>query len=258
MRDIKYISGVPLYFQLKQSLQERILEGEYKFDEKIPPEAELCREYEVSRITVRKAIDALVQENFLYTKQGVGTFVKYNKLVRELSRIYSFSEDMRNMGLEPSSRTISFRVESADLEVRGTLGLPMVDPQVHRIIRVRLANKVPILLEDTMIPHYLCPDLQNYDLEKDSLYRILCDEFGIIPNVADETYEAAIISSTEAELLKSESGRPVFRLCRTARLADGRMFELTNSVGLGSHMRFKLHLEKDEAAFSKDLALNIL
>ncbi|MBN2051084.1 MAG: GntR family transcriptional regulator [Spirochaetales bacterium] len=251
MRDIKESSGIPLYFQLKQIVQDKILSGEFAPDEKIPPEAQLCNEYGVSRITVRKAIDLLVKDNMLYTKQGVGTFVSPHKLIRELTKIYSFSDDMIKLGFQPSSRAIEFGIETAAPEDAKILRLPSDDLCVYRIIRIRMADNEPIMIENTLVPHYLCGDLQQFDIEKDSLYRILSDSFQLTPYEADETYEAAMIQPEEADLLKCKRNLAVFHIHRVGYLADGRVFELTKSTGRGDLLQFKLHLATNEANFSK-------
>lgn len=251
MRDLKDSSGIPLYFLIKKAIQDKIFSGEYKTDDKIPAETKLCTEYNVSRITVRKAIDLLVKENLLYTKQGVGTFVAHNKLIRELTKIYSFSEDMVKLGFNPSSKVVTFKVDVARPEEQEALKLPASNQRVYRITRVRLADGEPILLERTVIPHYLCRDLQSFNIKKDSLYRILKEDYRFTPYEAEETYEAAIIEPEEAELLQCRKKLAVFHIHRIGYLVDGTPFELTTATGRGDLLQFKLHLATNEANFSK-------
>ena len=253
MRDIKESSGIPLYFQLKQILQEKILSGEFVSGEKIPPETQLCEEFSVSRITVRKAIDLLVKDKLLYTKQGVGTFAAPHKFIRELTKIYSFSDDMIKLGIRPSSKSIKFNIETATPEENSILKLPAKDQRVYRIIRLRIADEEPILIENTLVPHYLCRDLKKFDFEKDSLYRVLSEFYQLTPYEADETYEVALIKPEEAELLQCKNNQAVFHIHRIGYLSDGRVFELTSSTGRGDLLQFKLHLATNEANFSKHI-----
>lgn len=251
MLEDKTTSGVPLYFQLRNILRDRIIGGEFRADERIPPELELCRHYGVSRITVRKAIDALVQEELLYTRQGKGTFVTPQKLRRRLPRLYSFTEDMRELGLNPSSTVVDFRIEAAKAQDAASLKLPEHDQNVFTIVRVRRVNAEPVLLETTLIPHFLCPDLLSSDLEKDSLYRVLREDYALILHDAEETYEAAIIRGEEAKLLESKRNQAVFHIQRIANLADGTPFELTRSVARGDYMQFTLHLVSNQTEFRR-------
>ncbi len=251
MLESKTTSGVPLYFQLRNILRDRIINGEFKADERIPPEIELCRRYGVSRITVRKAIEALVQEELIYTRQGKGTFVTPQKLRRRLPRLYSFTEDIRELGLQPSSSIVELRIENATPQDAATLKLPEHDRNIFKIVRIRRVNDEPVLLEATQIPHFLCPELLSADLEKDSLYRVLREDYGLILHDAEESYEAAIIRVEEAKLLESKRNQAVFHIQRIANLADATPFELTRSVARGDYMQFTLHLVSNQAEFRR-------
>ena len=124
MLEEKHSEGIPKYIQLAKILRDKILAQEYRPEEQIPTEADLCKEYNVSRITVREAINKLVQENFLDRRQGRGTYVVHQKLRRNIAKVYSFSSDMRQLGLRPSSRVLSITREQADSAVAEKLHLP--------------------------------------------------------------------------------------------------------------------------------------
>ncbi|MEI6157590.1 MAG: GntR family transcriptional regulator, partial [Atribacterota bacterium] len=136
MVDLAVDSGIPLYQQVKNILKGQILDGRLKNGEKIPPESELCSTYAVSRITIRQAMSSLVQEGFLYRKQGKGTFVTVPKLGRRLPRLYSFSEDMRDLGLEPGSQIIESELIDGDDDISTLLSLPPTARKVNKMIRL--------------------------------------------------------------------------------------------------------------------------
>ena len=161
----------------------------------------MCEKYGVSRITARQAINSLVQEGYLYRKQGMGTFVTSPKLRRRLPRLYSFSEDMRESRLEPGSQVLEQRVIEADEEMAEVLKLPDGGQKVNKLIRVRLANGEPVLLEETFIPYYLSPDLVKEDLEQGSLLR---EKHNLLPDHAYETYEVGKIRKEEAKILRCQ------------------------------------------------------
>jgi len=234
--------GIPLYLQLRRIIRDKIITGEFKSDEQIPPEVEICREYGVSRITVRKAIESLIQEDLLRTRQGKGTFVTPRKLSRRLPFLYSFTDDMHQLGLEPSSTVVAFELQRASPADEATLKLPSRDPHVFCLTRVRRANNEPILLENTLIPHNLCPQLLTEDLENDSLYRVLTETYRLPVYDAEESYEAGLATAENASLLNCRPGAPVFLIRRLANLEDGTPFELTRSVGRGDCLQFSLHL----------------
>lgn len=244
-------SGVPLYRRLCSIVRERVVSGEFGPDERIPAEAQLCREYGVSRITVRKAIDELVREGLLYTRQGKGTFVTAQKLRRRLPRLYSFSEDMRETGRMPSSTVIEFTESDCDGRDAAMLQLTGDGRRVFRLMRVRRADGVPILLETTIVPANLCPGLDEHDLAVGSLYSLLRDGYGLELNDAEETYEVTLLRSAEARLLDCPGGTPAFRIQRVARLADGRPFELTRSLARGDSTQFVVHLVSNQTEFRR-------
>jgi GntR family transcriptional regulator len=253
MAALRENTGIPLYVQLVEELSAKISAGEYLPGLRIPTETELCREFEVSRITIRRAIKKLVDEHVLYTKQGKGTFVSAVKIRRRLPRLYSFSEDMKELGFEPSSRILDQAVVEADEEAAGILCLPDSDRRINRISRVRLASKVPILIERTFIPHWLCPDLLDGGYERESLYGALMERYGIELDRAEETYEVRLLTAAEARELGCKRSLPAFAIQRLAFRKDGVPVELTRSAGRGDLLRFSAQLITHDVRFSRDL-----
>ncbi|MQY76076.1 MAG: UTRA domain-containing protein [Spirochaeta sp.] len=194
-----------------------------------------------------------MQNKLLYKIQGKGTFIRENSIERLLPKLYSFSEDMRKLALSPSSRVLHKKIEEADGKVKTTLKLPNNDGRINRMVRVRLANGKPILIEKTVVPHYLCPGLLKKDLVKDSLYRILVEDYGFLLEWAEESYEASIIEAGEAQELQCENDQPVFRISRITYLKTGEPIELTHSVARGDRMRFSLQLVTDNIPLRRHL-----
>ena len=104
---IDFTSKVPLYFQLKEQIRQRILDGEYKEGDLIPSEREFSDRYELSSTTIRRALNDLVQENFLERKAGKGTFVRRRKVTRDLRKVLGFTKNMTEMGLTPTTNVLS-------------------------------------------------------------------------------------------------------------------------------------------------------
>ena len=245
--------SVPLYQQLKNILKGQMLSGILKPGDQIPSESELCRIYGVSRITVRQAVRSLVDEGFLYRKQGKGTFVASPKLRRRLPKLYSFSEDMMELGLRPSSKLLEQTVIEVDEELAELLRLPSANRQVNKLVRVRMANDEPILIERTLIPVYLCPDLWKEDLERGSLYAILREKYGLLLDHAYETYEVGKIKKDEARSLGCRAGLPAFIIERFTYLRNEVPVELTRSVARGDRLRFTVKLVADQAQIRREI-----
>jgi GntR family transcriptional regulator len=253
---LKENTGIPLYIQVVGELSAKIAGGEYLPGQRIPTEAQLCREFGVSRITIRQAIRKLVAEHALYAKQGKGTFVNPVKIKRRLPRLYSFSEDMRELGFEPSSKILEQAVAPADDEIAGLLALPESDRLVSRIARVRMANNVPILIERSFVPHYICPDLLEQSYDHTSLYRTLTEKYRIELESAEEVYEVRLLTPAEAKELGCKRGQPAFAIQRLALRKDGRPVELTRSVGRGDLLRFSVELITSEVRFSRNVDIS--
>lgn len=253
--EISEENNLPLYQQLKNILKGQIVSGALRVGDQLPSESELCTRYGVSRITVRQAIGSLVQEGLLYRRPGKGTFVTSPKLRRRLPRLYSFSEDMRELGLEPSSQTLEQEVIEADERVTELLKLPDSDRRVTKLVRVRLANGEPILLERTFIPHYLCPDLVKEDLNKNSLYDILRNKYRLWLDHASETYEVTALTKEEAKALNCPEKSLAFFIERVSFLKTEVPVELTRSVSRGDRVRFTVQLVADQAQIRRQIEL---
>jgi GntR family transcriptional regulator len=244
--------GVPKYLQLASILEERIARGEYELEDRIPTEDRLCQEYQVSRITVREAVDRLVQKGLVERRQGKGTYVVAGKLRRNIAKVYSFSHDMVHLGLRPSSVVLLQAVERASPDVAAVLRLPEADRRVTRIERVRKANGAAILIERTLVPTRLCPGLERVDLAAGSLYEALTRRHAA-PQTAEETYEAIILRPEDARRLGYAGRRPraAFAIQRVTYLADGTPIELTRAVGRGDRLTLGIHMVADQADFQR-------
>jgi GntR family transcriptional regulator len=249
--------GIPKYIQLSKILKEKIASGEYHADSPIPTEKDLCSQYQVSRITVRQAINTLVQEKLLYREQGRGTYIQPQKLKRDITNIYSFTNDMLKLGLRPGSILMEQKIVDAEPEAAERLKLPPKDCRVLRVVRLRLANEIPVIYETTLIPRFLCPQLVKEDLAKGSLYQILGEKYKLVPRHAEESYEAIVMSESQAQLLQCSSTRhqPALSIQRIAFLEDMTPLEFTTSVGRGDRLTFSIKMAADNANFQRRIDL---
>ena len=138
--------SIPLYLQLANFIRDAIERGEYEHDTQIPTESELIQKYQVSRITVRKALDELTEEGLLVRKQGKGTFVSTNKSIQINYPFMPFDEAVALAGKSPSTRLLSYSTESPSKKTSQFLKISESD-FVICIRRARYADNEPVMLE---------------------------------------------------------------------------------------------------------------
>lgn len=196
-----------LYKQIKDDIIQQINAGEYKQGQRIPTENELCAKHGVSRITVRRAINDLIQENVLMTQRGKGTFVVKKNIDHVLMAGKSFSEICADNGKAVSSKLLQMSIcRPSDKDIR--LLQVREDELIFYIQRVRYADGVPVMIEQNYFhPRYL--SLINYDLEKCSLYQILRTDFDLKECISGQTIEIARATQEEAAELNIKVGSPV-------------------------------------------------
>ena len=198
-------SAQPLYRQLATIIKENIGSGELKLGEQIMTETELSDFYQVSRITVRKGIELLVDEGILMKRPGIGTFVSEQKIQRNVSGILGFTANCEQMGKTSSAKLLAAELIPANVVDIETLKLKK-NSNIIRILRLRLCDNVPVIIEENRFPQQyaflLGEDLQG------SLYSLLATR-GI--KMASGKMDIGICSLTEyeAQLLDSESAKPM-------------------------------------------------
>ena len=214
---IDHHSPVPKYSQLREILLD-LVETELTADQSIPSERELSARFGLSRMTVRQSVDHLVSEGRLYRVQGKGTFVARPKIEMPL-RLASFTEDMRARGLEPGSRDLDRRTDSASAHLARTLNISPGEP-VHVIERLRTADGIPMAVERSHIPESVAPGLADESLAGRSLYDVLASTYHVLLDRGDQTIEAGIADPTDAGLLDLPQGSAVLLLQRRSFAGD--------------------------------------
>ncbi|MCG8638960.1 MAG: GntR family transcriptional regulator [Desulfobacterales bacterium] len=236
-------SPLPLYYQLKQIIIEKIENRLLEENDKLPTEKELCDQYNISRATVRQALTELEIEEYIYKIQGKGSFVSPKKLSQNLLSFYSFTDEMKKLGKVPSSKVMNFKVLDLTENIAKKLRLDNQD-KVYEFTRLRLADNEPMILETTYIPYNLFPGIFKEDLEKIPLYDILKNQYNIVFSKAEEIFSPTLLSSEEAKLLKSIEGGPVLLIERITYDNMERVIEYTKSVARGDKFKYRVVLEK--------------
>src|SRR3989304_8557333 len=147
-------SKIPFYQQLYEILRAKI-RSEWKPGDLIPPESDLINQYRVSRSTVREVLDILVNEGLIYRERGRGSFVAHPTLTESMTRIVSFTEDMRQRGFEPGTKVLSASWLGANIDIGEKFKIPEAE-EFARGERIRLADGEPVRIEDSQLVHRYC------------------------------------------------------------------------------------------------------
>jgi GntR family transcriptional regulator len=229
-------SNLPLYQQLQRALKAAIDQHILSPDDALPAERDLAADFNVSRITVRKALDGLVAEGLLVRRQGSGNFVSA-RVEKNFAMLTSFSEDMRARGRSP--RTTWLKRSSGTVTPEEALALRLSPgTPVYRFHRLRFADDAPMAIEFATIVATALPSLDDVD---QSLYEAL-ERSGHRPVHALQRLRAVLLSADQAELLKAKAGDPGLLVERLGSLRDGRAVEFSQSYYRGDIYDFVAEL----------------
>ncbi|MFI0422745.1 GntR family transcriptional regulator [Spongiactinospora sp. 9N601] len=199
----------PLHHQVYLSLSAALDEGEWRLGDRLPPERELARRYGCSLIPVRRALDELSREGRLERIRGRGTFVLRPRPRLEVEMGYggSFADLMRMHGRHPETRVVASRIEPSGEAVAAALALPPGAPAIY-LERLRIASGEPLILEQVHLRAARFEGLLDHDLERNSLYDLLIEQYGVVIARVREAIEPVLLRAHEAYLLDQPSDRP--------------------------------------------------
>jgi GntR family transcriptional regulator len=229
-------SSLPLYQQLQRALRLAIDQHILAPDDALPAERDLATDFDVSRITVRKALDGLVEEGLLVRRQGSGNFVSA-RVEKNFAMLTSFSEDMRARGRTPRTVWLKRSAGTVTPEESLTLRLSPGTP-VYRFHRLRFADEAPMAIEYATVIAAALPALEAVN---ESLYEAL-ERSGHRPVRALQRLRAMLLTAEQAELLKAKPGDPGLLVERLGSLRDGRAVEFTQSFYRGEIYDFVAEL----------------
>lgn len=217
--------SVPKHEELRQSLLDEM--AGMAAHAALPTEREISSRYEVSRNTVRQALDALEAAGSVYRVQGAGTFVA-NQVVSKSLALTSFSEDMLDRGLQPGSRLLAVDVTRAGIALADSLAVEP-DEEVVRVSRLRLADGFPMCLETVQLAASNVPGLAELELSG-SLYALLRERYQLEIHRAEQVVRATDLDETEAALLGVPVGASGLRVERIGLDPRDRPLEATTTT----------------------------
>jgi GntR family transcriptional regulator len=226
----------------QRETRERVLEliESHQPGDAIPSERQLSIDFAVSRLTVRAALDDLVREGYLVRRRGAGTFVAEPKVAKGID-INSFSDDMRERGMLPASRTLDLRVVPAGARLGRILHVSPAEPVVA-VKRLRLADGEPMAIELLHVRQSLVPGLTAADLEENSFYDLLTTRYDLSIVGGSQTIEPTVTNEEESSALGVPLHSPALLFERVTRSASGDIVEFTSSTYRGDRYRLVTEL----------------
>ncbi|MEX2443016.1 MAG: GntR family transcriptional regulator [Alkalispirochaeta sp.] len=235
-RRIDKETPIPLYYQLKEILRDHISSSQP--GELIPTEKELCDQFDISRPTVRQAINELVNEGYLHRSKGKGTFITEPKVRRDfLIRLESFHQEMREKGISARTKVLGLVLTHANDIVAKKLEIEM-GSQVAFLRRLRFAAHYPLMYVESFVPYERVPEFEKIDFEREALHDVLKDTYGIHLERGVRALEAIASSDSIAELLEIDPGAPVHYVETEFYSARGWPIEFSTAWYRGDRSRF--------------------
>ena len=228
------------YEQIALDIQKKINNGQYLPNDQLPLEKEMCIQYNVSRITIKKAMDKLVMNGSVVKRRGAGTFVKDvdHEEITDIStskQFNGFSGSHRGEKIE--TKVIDFKVINPSQEIANKLKMEK-DDFVYYICRVRYADGEPCVVEYTYMPIDVISGIKR-DMLTGSIYRYIEEDLKLKIKSAHRTVRALVGSELEKEALDINDTMPILQVEQIAFLDNGQHFEYSKSSHRGDKFEFK-------------------
>lgn len=234
-------SYIPYYLQIYNELKNRIELMVYKPNEILPSENELVREFNVTRVTVRNAIKKLKDEGRIYTEKGRGSYVNSPKIVQNLDKIYSFGRGFEEKGYKFESDVIEAYTETCNSVLQKKLQL-LPNESVIVIKMLRKLEGIPVVLQTSYIPKSLAPEIATLDLNRNSIYDVLENEYNIKLLRATEYLDPIVSDEYYSKLLHIEVNTPLFLTERITYSENGKPVEFRRCAIRNDKFRFSVEL----------------
>lgn len=237
-------SPIPIYYQLEEIIKDLIEKGELKPGDSLPAEREYAEQFEISRMTVRQALNELVNDGYLYRVKGKGTFVaeRKPKIEQALQGLTSFTEDMKARGMKPGSQLLQFEIIQATSLIANQLGIQEYGP-VYEMKRIRLADNEPMALETNYISTNFIKGLTE-KIVNQSLYSYIEKQLNLKIDYASQVIESSVANDLEAEYLNILPGAPIMLIQRNTFLKDGTPVEFVKSTYRADRYKFMIQMNR--------------
>jgi GntR family transcriptional regulator len=247
-------SPIPAYYQIELDLKERITKKEWDINDRLPSEAELSAQYDVSRVTIRQALAELEKDGIIKKQRGKGAFVSANPqaFIHDLDYSIISGEKLNHQGFEMHAKVLELQVFTAPRsEVYENLEISPDSPVVY-IKRLFQLDDRPIAISDSWLPISLTPGLQERGLIDGKLSKTLNTYYQLVPERITDYLEVLRPTNKQALLLNTTTESLLILLKGISYLKDDTPLEFSNTFWLGDVMRFKFQLHATEHGFEID------
>jgi GntR family transcriptional regulator len=235
------MTPAPLHYQLSKTLREEINSGKFKQGDLFATEKSLMDRFNVSSTTVRRALQDLVRQGYLYRKVGKGTFVRRPSIEEPIGFLSSFFEEMESQGITPSSDVLALEVVAADPVLAEKMQLKPSE-SVYRIKKLMRADGEPIALFESYWPLAIGQVLAHYDLATIGIFYIIEEVMGLRLGEADGTIEAAVPTAEETRLLKVPAKTPLLIKKQIIYSDDGKPINVVQLSYRGDRYKFQVRM----------------
>ncbi len=227
---------------------EELLEGyllEHKLEpgERLPPERELSQQWGISRSTLRTAISSFERDGLLYSREGSGTYAAQPKYTRDLRGLLSMSQAAASQGLVVTTRLLELKRMECGKNLAQRFGR-MLGAPVYKVARLRSVGGAPLMMETAFLPAEQMPGLEDKELERRSLFSVLEEDYGLLPEQGDEKVGITYATAGEAELMGVKEGAPLFWIVSQTYDREAGLIEYCRAVARPDRMRLVTVLER--------------
>ena len=243
-------SGKPRHQQISDWLREQIEDGSLTANDQLLSENQLGEQFSVSRITVRRALQTLENEGLIYRRQGLGAFVSDQRVSQSMVRLNSFVEDMELAGLKASSHIVRFERVICTDSIATELGIER-GKHVFRLDRLRLGDGSPLAFDTTWLPPFYAQLLEGHDLETDTIYRILEEEYEIPILLGRYRLDAVNADSNMANHLQVPLNKALFMIERISIGASDKAIYFQRRYYRTDRVKYQIGLARDKNSPNK-------
>ncbi|MDR9410855.1 MAG: GntR family transcriptional regulator [Balneolaceae bacterium] len=246
--------GIPRHAQISQWLRNQIEKGVYEADEKLPSENDLAKKFDVSRVTIRRALQSLESDSIIYRCQGLGSFVSDERATHDLVKLTDFNEDMAKAGLEPTSIVQKFDTVDAPEWLPPLLNIDK-GSKVLQIDRLRLGDGEPIAFDSTWLPILYGQLMDVKTLTKSTIYRVLEENYDIPVIRGCYKLSAEIANQNLADVLKIKENSPLFLIDRLSYTIGDKPLYYQKRYYRNDKVVYELTLERTPGERSSGMPL---
>lgn len=237
--------GIPRHTQISQWLRNQIVKGTFGAEEKLPSENELAKKFNVSRVTIRRALQSLENEEMIYRCQGLGSFVSDHRTSHNLIRLTDFSEDMANAGLEATSKVLEFKSVETPAWLANLLEIDEAT-RVLQIDRLRLGDGEPVAFDSTWLPILYGQLLEENELSDTTIYKILEEKYDIPINRGCYRISAEISSDVLSEALNIPENSPLLLIDRLSFTIGDKPVYYQKRYYRTDKVKYEMTLEREK------------